>query len=104
MAPVGQGSMKLNRTVGRSIAPTPPVAGSKPTCTSSIRRLRKKPLRRRGCLMRAVICARVSTPRQARDRNTRRQVKGLGHYAEQEGWALDGERVFLHEVYAAARA
>ncbi len=36
--------------------------------------------------MHAAIYARVSTPRQARDRKTDQQVARLEHYAEQKGW------------------
>lgn len=52
--------------------------------------------------MRAAIYARVSTPRQARDRKTDQQVARLEHYAEQKGWALDGERVYLDEGHSGA--
>lgn len=52
--------------------------------------------------MRAAIYARVSTPRQARDRNTDQQVARLERYAEQKGWVLDGERVYLDEGYSGA--
>ena len=54
----------------RSAAPTPPVAGTRPMCTSSVGRYRGNHERRR-CLMRAAIYARVSTPRQARRRQDR---------------------------------
>ncbi len=52
--------------------------------------------------MRAAIYARVSTPRQARDRNTDQQLARLERYAEQKGWVLDGERVYLDEDYSGA--
>jgi site-specific DNA recombinase len=52
--------------------------------------------------MRAAIYARVSTPRQARERNTDQQVTRLERYAEQKGWALHGERVYLDEGYSGA--
>jgi len=52
--------------------------------------------------MRAAIYARVSTPRQARERNTDQQVARLERYAEQQGWALHGERVYLDEGYSGA--
>jgi site-specific DNA recombinase len=52
--------------------------------------------------MRAAIYARVSTPRQARDRNTDQQVARLERHAERKGWDLDGERVYLDEGYSGA--
>ncbi|MBA2616927.1 MAG: recombinase family protein [Rubrobacter sp.] len=52
--------------------------------------------------MRAAIYARVSTPRQARDRKTDQQVARLEHYAEQKGWALDDGRVYLDEGHSGA--
>jgi len=52
--------------------------------------------------MRAAIYARVSTPRQARERNTDQQVARLKRYAEQKGWVLDGGRVYLDESYSGA--
>jgi site-specific DNA recombinase len=52
--------------------------------------------------MRAAIYARVSTPRQARDQNTDQQVARLERYAEQKGWVLDGERIYLDEGYSGA--
>jgi site-specific DNA recombinase len=44
----------------------------------------------------------VSTPRQARNQNTDQQVTRLEQYAEQKGWVLDGERVYLDEGYSGA--
>ena len=52
--------------------------------------------------MRAAIYARVSTPRQARDRKTDQQVARLERHAERKGWDLDGERVYLDEGYSGA--
>ncbi|MBA3701884.1 MAG: recombinase family protein [Rubrobacteraceae bacterium] len=52
--------------------------------------------------MRAAIYARVSTPRQARDRNTDQQVARLERYAQRQGWTLAGERVYLDEGYSGA--
>jgi site-specific DNA recombinase len=52
--------------------------------------------------MRAAIYARVSTPRQARDRNTDQQVARLERYAERQGWATEGGRVYLDEGYSGA--
>ena len=52
--------------------------------------------------MRAAIYARVSTPRQARDQNTDQQLARLERYAQQKGWVLDGERVYLDEGYSGA--
>jgi site-specific DNA recombinase len=52
--------------------------------------------------MRAAIYARVSTPRQARDQNTDQQLARLERYAEQKGWVLEGERVYLDEGYSGA--
>jgi site-specific DNA recombinase len=52
--------------------------------------------------MHAAIYARVSTPRQARDHKTDQQVRRLEHYAQQKGWVLDGERVYLDEGYSGA--
>ena len=52
--------------------------------------------------MRAAIYARVSTPRQARERNTDQQLARLEHYAQQKGWVLDGGCVYLDEGYSGA--
>jgi site-specific DNA recombinase len=52
--------------------------------------------------MRAAIYARVSTPRQARDRNTDQQVARLERHAKRQGWVLDGERVYLDEGHSGA--
>ncbi len=52
--------------------------------------------------MRAAIYARVSTPRQARERKTDQQLARLEHYAERQGWVLDGRRVYLDEGYSGA--
>jgi site-specific DNA recombinase len=52
--------------------------------------------------MRAAIYARVSTPRQARESNTDQQVGRLEHYAQQKGWVLDRECVYLDEGYSGA--
>ncbi|MDQ5811753.1 MAG: recombinase family protein [Actinomycetota bacterium] len=52
--------------------------------------------------MRAAIYARVSTPRQARDQNSDQQVARLERYAEQKGWVVDEERVYLDEGYSGA--
>jgi site-specific DNA recombinase len=52
--------------------------------------------------MRAAIYARVSTPRQARERNTDQQLGRLEHYAQQKGWVLDRECVYLDEGYSGA--
>jgi hypothetical protein len=52
--------------------------------------------------MRAAIYARVSTPRQARDQNTHQQVARLERYAERQGWATEGGRVYLDEGYSGA--
>lgn len=52
--------------------------------------------------MRAAIYARVSTPRQAQDRNTDQQVARLERYAEQKGWVLEGGRVYLDEGHSGA--
>ena len=52
--------------------------------------------------MRAAIYARVSTPRQARERNTDQQLARLEHYAERKGWATDEGRIYLDEGYSGA--
>ena len=52
--------------------------------------------------MRAAIYARVSTPRQARDLKIDQQVARLERYAEQKGWVLEGERIYLDEGYSGA--
>ena len=52
--------------------------------------------------MRAAIYARVSTPRQARDRKTDQQVARLEQHAERQGWVLGGGRVYLDEGYSGA--
>ena len=52
--------------------------------------------------MRAAIYARVSTPRQARDRKTDQQVARLEQHAQRQGWVLDGGRVYLDEGYSGA--
>ncbi len=52
--------------------------------------------------MRAAIYARVSTPRQARAQNIDDQVGRLKAYAEQKGFGLEGERVYLDEGYSGA--
>ena len=52
--------------------------------------------------MRAAIYARVSTPRQARERNTDQQVARLERYAERQGWVLDGGHVYLDEGHSGA--
>ena len=52
--------------------------------------------------MRAAIYARVSTPRQARDRKTDQQVARLERHVERQGWALDGAHVYLDEGYSGA--
>jgi site-specific DNA recombinase len=52
--------------------------------------------------MRAAIYARVSPPRQARERNTDQQVARLERHAERQGWVLDGRRVYLDEGHSGA--
>ena len=52
--------------------------------------------------MRAAIYARVSTPRQARAQNIDEQVERLKAYAEQKGFGLEEEHVYLDEGYSGA--
>ena len=53
-------------------------------------------------MMRAAIYARVSTPRQARAQNVDDQVERLKAYAEQKGFGLEEEHVYLDEGYSGA--
>lgn len=52
--------------------------------------------------MRAAIYARVSTSRQAHTQKIAQQLERLKGYAEQKGWTLEEEHVYLDEGYSGA--
>jgi site-specific DNA recombinase len=52
--------------------------------------------------MRAAIYARVSTTRQAQTQKTDQQLERLKAYAEQRGWTLEEDLLYLDEGYSGA--
>jgi site-specific DNA recombinase len=52
--------------------------------------------------MRAAIYARVSTTRQAQTQKTDQQLERLKAYAEQRGWTLEKDLLYLDEGYSGA--
>jgi len=53
-------------------------------------------------MMRTAIYARVSTPRQARAQSIDEQLERLRAYAEQKGFGLEEEHIYLDEGYSGA--
>src|SRR3712207_8823566 len=52
--------------------------------------------------MRAAIYARVSTARQDRAQKTDQQLERLKAYAQQKGWTLEEDQLYLDEGYSGA--